>query len=68
MGVGAVAAINLVLGLLDRAAAIGSLIQTAQAQGRDITEAELDQLVAQDDAARVKLDQAIAAARAAPKK
>lgn len=68
MGAGAVAAINLLLGLLDRAAQISSVIQTAQSQGRDVTEAELDQLVAQDDAARAKLDQAIAAARAAGKK
>jgi hypothetical protein len=54
---------TLLLGLIDRAGAIGKLLQTAQAQGRDITAAELDELAAEDDAARIALDQAIKAAR-----
>lgn len=55
--------INLLLGLLDRAGAISSLLKTAQTEGRDITEAELDQIVAGDDAARAALDAAIKAAK-----
>lgn len=50
--------INLLLGKL------GELIQNARAQGRDITDAELDELVAADDAARQALVDAIAEARA----
>jgi len=56
-------AVSLILGLLDRAQAIGTLIKTARAEGRDITDAELDSLVAEDDAAREALDAAIAKAR-----
>lgn len=61
-------ALGLLFGLLDRAAQIQSLIQTAKAEGRDITEAELDTLRAADDAARVKLDEAIKQAQTAPAK
>lgn len=60
---GAAAAIELLLGLLDRATAIGALISKAQAEKRDITEAELDGLAAHDDAARALLAAAIAKAR-----
>jgi len=56
--------INLLLGLLDRASTIGALFAKAQSEGRDITDAELDALVADDDAARAALDAAIAKARA----
>ena len=56
-------AINLILGLLDRAQAIGGLISKAQAEGRDITDAELDGLAATDDAAKIALAAAIAKAR-----
>ncbi len=52
-------AVTLLLGLLDRATQIGALISKAQAEKRDITAAELDQLVAADDAARKQLQDAI---------
>jgi hypothetical protein len=55
--------VDLLLGLLDRANAIGALISKAKAEGRDVTDAELDALVAQDDAARAALVAAIAKAR-----
>lgn len=60
---GAAAAIQLLLGLLDRAAAIGQLLGKAKAENRDITEAELDALVADDDKARAALKAAIDKAR-----
>lgn len=58
-------AVQLLLSLLDRATQIGALISKAQAEKRDITAAELDTLVAQDDAAKKALDEAIAKARSA---
>lgn len=61
---GVEAAITLVLGLLDRAQAIGAMISRAQAEKRDITPAELDAVVAQDDTARATLQAAIDKARA----
>jgi len=57
-------AVQLLLGLLDRASSITALIQQAQASGKDITQAQLDALVADDDKARKALADAIAAARA----
>lgn len=57
-------AIQLLLGLLDRATQIGALISKAQAEKRDITPAELDQLVAADDAAKKALQDAIDKAKA----
>lgn len=63
MGPGAVVAVNLVLALLDRAQAIGALIAKAQAEKRDVTEAELDALASDVSAAQAKLDVAIAQAR-----
>jgi len=54
---------QLLFGLLDRAAAVGTLIKTAQSEGRDVTEAELDALVADDDEAKAQLKAAIDAAR-----
>ena len=60
MGAGASLAINVIFGLLDRAAAISSLIKTAQAEGRDVTQTELDTLVNADDVARAALVEAIA--------
>lgn len=47
-------AVQLLLGLLDRASAIGALLQKAQAEGRDITDEELDQAFADDSAERAK--------------
>lgn len=67
MGTGAALALNLLFGLLDRASAIQGLFSKAQAEGRDITSAELDALVADDEAARTQLQADIAAARAAGK-
>lgn len=49
--------------LLARAGTISALITKAQTEKRDITEAELDALAAEDDAARARLTAAIAAAR-----
>lgn len=53
---------NLLLGLIDRSAQIGSLLAKAQAEGRDITAEELDALFATDAAARAELQAAIDAA------
>jgi hypothetical protein len=64
---GAEVLISLLLGLLDRASQIGTLISTARGEGRDITSAELDALVAQDKAARDELVAAIEKAKAAAK-
>lgn len=54
---------QVLLPLLDRAGAISSLLQKAHGEGRDITDAELNGLFADDDAAKAHLDAAIAAAR-----
>jgi len=62
MGIDAL--ITLVLGLLDRASTIGAMITTARSEGRDVTQAELDALVATDKIARQDLIDAIAAAKA----
>ena len=61
----ALVATNALLSLLDRATAISTVLAKAQAEGRDVSDAELDVAVAQDDAARANLDAAIAKARAA---
>lgn len=58
------ALISLMLGLLDRASQIGTLINTARGEGRDVSAAELQQLAAQDDKARDELVAAIAKAQA----
>lgn len=55
--------VTLLLGLLDRASQIGALLQKAQAEGRDVSDAELDALVVDDDAAKKALADAIAKAR-----
>ena len=57
------AAVDLVLALLTRVQAISSIIAQAQAEKRDITQAELDQIVADDDKARVDLVAAIEKAK-----
>lgn len=57
--------VTLLLGLMDRASAIGGLIRTAQAEGRDVTPEELDTLAKNDDASRAALANAIANAKAA---
>ena len=58
-------ALQLLLTLMQNAANIASLIATAQAEGRDVTPAELQTLIAADAQALVRLVIAIAAAKAA---
>jgi hypothetical protein len=60
---GTVEAITLLLGLIDRAAAWGAVIAKAQAEGRELTEAEVDAFAAADDAAKAELEEAIRKAR-----
>lgn len=55
--------LTLMITALSRANEIGALIDRARRENRDVTEAELDQLFAADDAARAELQAAIAAAR-----
>lgn len=50
---------NLLLGLLDRADQIGSLLAKAHSEGRDVTPEELDALFADDATARAQLQAAI---------
>lgn len=57
-------AITLALGLLDRAAAYSLLINQARSEGRDVSDAELDELALDDDFARKELEGAIAKRRA----
>ena len=59
MGANAGLVLSLLFGLLDRAAAIAQLLRTARAENRDVTDAELDALVHDDDAARAELVNAI---------
>ncbi len=59
-------AVELLVSLLNNATAIGALLQQAKAEGRDITDAELEVLSAAADTARQALVEAIAAARATP--
>jgi len=56
-------ALELMLAALNHANQIGALISRARAEGRDISPAELDGLRAADDAAKLKLQQAIDAAK-----
>jgi hypothetical protein len=58
-------ALSLVIALINNAAAISNLIQTAKAEGRDITPAELQALFDADALARAKLEIAISEAKAA---
>ena len=60
----AAAGIGLLLQLIEQAARVSLLIRAAQAEGRDVTSAELASLVAENDAARQGLVAAIAQARA----
>jgi RNA:NAD 2'-phosphotransferase (TPT1/KptA family) len=56
------AGIGLLLQLIEQAARVSSVIRTAQAEGRDVTPAELAEIVAENDAARSKLVDAISRA------
>lgn len=55
--------IELLIQLIDRAAAASAIIKTARAEGRDVTAAELQQLRAEGDQALADLDTAIAKAK-----
>lgn len=59
------AAVTLLLGILDRAAQVGAMIQKARAENRDITTEELDALLILDGEARQGLIDAIDAAKKA---
>lgn len=61
----AVIALDLLIKLLGQADAIARLINAARAEGRDVTDAELNALVAKDDAAKAALQAAIEQARTA---
>jgi hypothetical protein len=56
-------ALTLLISLLSKSQEISALIKQAKGEGRDISDAELDGLVAADDAARAELVAAIEAAR-----
>lgn len=51
--------INAATILLGKGQEISAIIAKAQAEGRDVTQAELDSIIAEDDAARVALNAAI---------
>ena len=55
--------IELLINLIDRAAAASALIKRARAEGRDVTAEELEVLREQGDAALADLDAAIARAK-----
>lgn len=57
-------AIQLLIALVNQAGTITALLQRAKDEGRDVTDAELDALRTEDDAARALLVEAIAKARA----
>ena len=58
------AGIGLLLQLIEQAARVSSVIRQAQAEGRDVTSAELSTLVLENDGARAMLVDAIARAKA----
>lgn len=63
---GAAEAIALLMSLLDRVQAWATVINTAHAEGRDVTEAEVQAFADADDAARKLQVEAIARRRANP--
>jgi hypothetical protein len=58
------AALALATRLLAMVALLHQMIESARSEGRDLNDAELDQVAALDDAAKVKLQAAIDAKRA----
>jgi hypothetical protein len=56
--------VTLILGLVDRAASIGALLNKAKSEGRDITSEEIDAEFAKEAVARAELQAAVDAARA----
>ena len=63
MGPGAAIAVDLAFQLLDRGMQYMALVNKARAEGRDVSEAELDAEAAKDDAAKAALTAAIAKAK-----
>jgi len=57
-------ALQLLVAALNNASKIGALIQNARAQGRDVSDAELDGLRKEDDLARANLDAEVIRQRA----
>jgi hypothetical protein len=55
--------LQILFGLIDRAGNISALISKARAQGRTISDAEIDAQIAVDDAAKAALQVAIDEAR-----
>jgi len=58
------ALVDLIFAGIDRVAKLKSLYTTSRAEGRDVTDAELGDLRAEDDQARAQLDELIATRRA----
>jgi hypothetical protein len=56
--------LEILIQLIDRAAAASAIIKTARAEGRDVTSEELAKLRAEGDQALADLDAAIAQAKA----
>jgi hypothetical protein len=63
MGANAIALLGLLLTYSDKVTQMGTLLNKANAENRDVTDAELDALLADDDAARARLQAAIDAAK-----
>ena len=57
------ALVTLLLGLVDRAAAIGTLLNKTRAEGREPSDAEIDAVIGDDAAARQAFQAAIDAAK-----
>jgi hypothetical protein len=64
MGPGEILALQIILGLVDRAAAYSAALAKAKAEGRDISDAEILALAQDDDVARAEQVRAIARRRA----
>jgi hypothetical protein len=54
-------ALNALAGILQQATSLNALLTQAQTEGRDLTDAELAQVLSDYQAAHTKLDQDIAA-------
>jgi hypothetical protein len=56
-------ALQVLITLLQQSQTLSNLVAKAQAEGRDLTDAEVDSVVAADDAAKAELAAAIVKAR-----